>query len=255
MSLTARRRLCVAIRRCAAALGVALSLACTPAQAAEWLIAFQAVPDRADAVYNQQAVQTAGLASELGPSILAAVGLDPGAFDAEVVIGGYRGRISPSVVLHVDGDLATADRLAAAVGFVFMQDSVLVWQDMDTGGTFAAFVAFPSLSPTLADFFFRNAIAVNLGLGGGFTARDNRLLFLNLRDGSGKPLSNLEDDGFAAGLRQAAKAFGDIAVVTTARADAHLLARDAYAATLGQDPMPGLGRLKNRRGELLAAPR
>jgi len=233
----------------------AAALLSLPARAAEWLIAFQAVPEQADAVYNQQAIQTAGLASELGPSVLGAVGLDPGAFDAEVVIGGYRGRISPSVVLHVDADAPTADRVAAAFGFVFRQSSVLVWQDAATGGTFAALVTFPSLTPTLADFFFRNAIAVNLGLGGGFTARDNRLLFLNLRDGSGKPLSNLEDDGFAAGLRQAAKAFGDIAVVTTARADAHLLARDAYAATLGQDPMPGLGRLKNRRGELLAAPR
>ena len=225
------------------------------ARAGEWLIAFQAVPDQADAVYNQQAIRTAGLASELGPSVLAAAGLDPGAFDAEVVIGGYRGRISPTVVLHVDADRSAADRLAAAVGFVFAQESVLVWQDVATGNTLAASVAFPSLTPTLADFFFRNAIGVNLGLAGGFTGRDNRLLFLNLRDVAGKPLSTLDDDDFAAALRRAAKAFGEIAVVTTARADAHLLAREAYAATLGPNPMPVLERLKSRRGELLAAPR
>lgn len=236
------------------AVAIALVIA-APVRAAEWLIAFQAVPEQADAIYNQQAIKTAGLASELGPSVLGAVGLDAGAFDAEVVIGGYRGRISPTVVLHVDVDGATADRVAAAFGFVFVQSSVLVWQDVATGATLAASVAFPSLTPTLADFFFRNAIAVNIGLAGGFTARDNRLLFLNLRDAGGKTLSNLDDDRFAAGLRQAAKAFGEIAVVTTARADAHLVARDGFAGTLGAGPIPALERLKSRRDALLAAPR
>lgn len=242
-------------RSLAAVLLAIFLLAGAPVRAAEWLIAFQAVPDSADAVYNQQAALTAGVVAELGPPVLGAIGLDPATFDAEIVIGGYRGRTSPSVVVHLDVDAATADRAAAAFGFVCDQMSVLAWSETGTGDTLAVYVAFPTLTPTLADFFFRNAMAVNLGLAGGYTARDSRLMFLNLRGSDGKPLSGLEDEQFAAALRQAAKAFGDIAVVTTRRVTAHLVARETYPTILEPEKLATLEKLRARRAALIAAPR
>lgn len=237
----------------AAVLWLVLGLAAAPVHAAEWLIAFQAVPDSGDAVYNKQAAQTAGLIAEIGPPVLGALGLDPASFDADIVIGGYRGRINPTVVVHLDGDAAMADRVAAAFGFVCDQTSVLVWRE-DGGPVLAVNVGFPTLTPTLAEFFFRNAMAVNLGLAGGFTARDNRLEFINLRGADGQPLSGLDDDKFSAALRQAAKAFGDIATVTTTTVDARLVANDGYRAIIGDAGLPALDKLRHRRAELVAAP-
>jgi hypothetical protein len=242
-------------RRFAAVLLVFFLLAPLPARAAEWLIAFQAVPDSADAVYNQRAALTAGVVAELGPPVMSAVGLDPATFDADIVIGGYRGRTSPSVVLHVDGDVATADRATAGFGFAFDQAEVLVWNEAASGDTLAVSIAFPSLTPTLADFFFRNAMAVNLGLAGGYTVLDNRLIFINLRGADGQPFSKLDDQQFAAALHQAAKAFGNIAVVTTEQVNAHLIGRDAYAAALGPEQTAALEKLRARHAALVAAPR
>src|SRR5260221_5126361 len=79
-------------RRFAAVLVAIFLLAGAPAPAAEWLIAVQAVPDSADAVYNQQAALTARVVAELGPPGLGAIGVDPGTVDAEIVICGHPGR-------------------------------------------------------------------------------------------------------------------------------------------------------------------
>src|SRR5262249_34945503 len=123
------------------------------------------------------------------------------------------------------------------------------------GGSLAGIVTFPQLTPGLADFFFRNAMAVDLGLAGGFTGRENSLVFINLRDAGGQPLSRLGDDKFTAALQRAAKAFGDIAKVTTARVEAHLMERAAFGQALGAAPVPALDRLRARRAAILAAPR
>lgn len=234
----------------------AFLLLAVPAQAADWHVAFQVLPEQAGAIYTKQAARTATIISELGPPILGAVGLDPTAFDADVVAGGYQGRINPTVVMDVDGDAATAGRLAAACGIVFDQRSVLEWHDDENGPDFAVDIDFKSLTPTLTDFFFRQAIAVNRGLAGGFTARDNRLLFINLRGADGRPLSGLDDAHFADALRTAAKAFGGLVSVRTLHVEAHLVADEngAYAATVGAAARPTLDKLRERRATLVAAP-
>jgi len=226
------------------------------AHAAEWRIAFQVVPDRADAVYSRQAAQTAAIISELGPPLLGTVGLDPNSFDAEVVAGGYQGRMSPSAVMDVEADAAAAGRLASACGIVFDQQSVLEWREADGTPDVAVEIAFQSLTPTLAEFFFRTAIGVDRGLAGGFTARDNALLFINLRGADGRPASGLDDGRFEAALRTAARAFG--AAITGVRplhVEAHLIAaKDGYAATIGAAALTELDKLRARRAALIAAP-
>jgi hypothetical protein len=206
------------------------------------------VPHDDSVPYGNRAETTAVLASELAPAVLAAIGLDPGSFDAEIVVGGYRARTNPSVLLTIDGDEATADRAAAAFGHVFGQQAVLVWRD-GSGDTLAAAVQLPSVTPNLADHFFRHAAAVEPKLAGGFTARGNALVFINLRGRDGTPLSGLDDEAFIAALQRAAAAFGGIATVSNGRAAAKLVEREAYAGLIG----PGLAtveRLRARRTEL-----
>jgi hypothetical protein len=223
--------------------------------AAEWRIAFQAVPDRTDAVYTKAAAQTAAVISELGPPLLAAVGFDPTSFDAEVVAGGYQGRMSPSAVLDLDTDAAGAGRVASACGIVFEQHSVLEWRDADAAPDLAVEIAFQSLTPSLADFFFRTAIGVDRGLAGGFTARDNALLFINLRGADGRPASGLDDGRFEAALRTAARVFGTtITGVRTLHVEAHLVSEDGYAAAVGLVALPELDKLRARRQALIATP-
>lgn len=247
----------IARRTFLAALAAAVLLSAAPlAHAAAWRVAFQAIPEQTDAIYTKQVAKTAAVISELGPPILNAIGLDPNSFDADVVAGGYRGRINPTVVMYVDGDAVMAGRVAAACGIVFEQASVLDWHEDPAGPDLAVDIAFPSLTPTLTDFFFRTAIGVNHGLAGGFTARDNRLLFINLRGADGKPLSGLDDAPFADALRTAAKAFGSIATVSTFRLEAHLITgRDgAYRTVVGPAALPELDKLRQRRTTLVASP-
>lgn len=247
MSITRRRFL--------SAVAAFVLLAAAPAQAADWHVAFQALPEQAGAIYTKQAARTAAIISELGPPILSSVGLDPTAFEADVVAGGYQGRVSPTVVMDVDGDAASAGRLAAACGIVFDQKSVLDWREDESGRDFAVDVVFTSLTPTLTDFFFRQAVAVNRGLAGGFTARDNRLLFINLRGADGRPLSGLDDAHFADALRTTAKSFGGLATVRTLHVEAHLITGEngAYAAAVGPTALPVLDKLGERRAALVAA--
>src|ERR1041384_7838952 len=96
-------------RRFFAAFVVILLLACAPAQAAEWLLSFEAVPGGDAAGYTDRATQTTELVSELVPPMLEAIGLDSGGIDVEIAPGGYRGKMTPSVLLHFDGTAADAD--------------------------------------------------------------------------------------------------------------------------------------------------
>lgn len=213
-----------------------------------WLLAFEAVGHDDSVPYAHRAETTAVLISELAPAVLAAVGLDPGSFDAEITIGGYQSQTNAAVLLTVDGEEAAARRAAAAFGQVFEQQAVLIWRE-GGGDTLAAAVAFPSLTPNLADLFFRNAGAVEPQLAGGFTARSNALVFLNLRGADGKPLNGLDDESFVATLEKATLAFGGIATVAPSRVRAMLVERSDYAALIGP-AQAAVERLRLRRTEL-----
>lgn len=237
-------------RRSFLAFAAAFWLAVAPLYAAEpWFIAFETGGDGDPAVpFASRAETTAVLISELGPAGLAAVGLDAGLFDAEIVPGGYMAKINPAVLLTLDAGEEAAGRAAAAFGHIFEQSAVLIWRDAAQGSLIVA-VTLPAVTPTLADHFFRLAASVDPGLAGGFTARGNQMLFINLRGADGKPFSGLEDEAFTAALQRAADRFGGIASVSTARVTALLVERKEYA-TLVADRMTTLERLKARRSEL-----
>jgi hypothetical protein len=236
-------------RRSFLALVVALLALATPLRAAEWLLSFETVPSEGEpALYTERATTTTLLISELGPPVLGVVGLDPGAFDAEIVPGGFQLKTNPSVLLVVDGDAAVADRAAAAFGYVFDQSSVLVWREAPAGSVVAV-VTLPAVTPNLADHFFRHAASVHPGLGGGYTARGNRLMFINLRGSDGQPFSGLSDEEFLAAMSRAAANFGGLAAATSARVEARLVERESYVTLIGP-AQPALDRLRVRRLEL-----
>ena len=229
-------------------------LAAGPLRAAEpWFVAFETGGASDPSVpFAARAETTAVFVSELGPSVLETVGVDPAAFDAEIVPGGYEAKVNPSVLLTLDGSEEQAKRVAAAFGHVFEQSSVLIWREAPAGspgGSLVAAVSLPSVTPNLAEHFFRVAGAIERGLSGGFTARGNQLLFINLRGADGKPFSGLGDEAFVAALERAASVFGGIASVSTSRATAILVERADYAALNGPAAAT-LERLRARRMEI-----
>lgn len=163
-----------------------------------------------EASYADRAAVTADALAAIVPDVIAAVGLDPARVETRMTPGGYLGRTNASLQSRAALDGARADRLAAALGFVFRQSSVLISDLADrTGGTGFATLRFPrdTLDASLAHRFFTHAAGVHQGLGGGYTAFGDDMIFLNLRDETGKPYSGLDDRAFAAGLGRAAADF------------------------------------------------
>ncbi|MEM9490706.1 MAG: hypothetical protein AAGC55_16280, partial [Myxococcota bacterium] len=149
---------------------------------------------------------------QLVPEVIVAMASDHDEEISEITPGGFLLETNPSMQTRLlfTGDRAAADghadRLAAALGYVMYQWSVLIADfAADDGATGYATVQFSdALTPELAQQFFAHAATVDDGLGGGYTAFDNDMIFLNLRDSSGAPFSGLDDESFITALEQAA---------------------------------------------------
>lgn len=193
----------------------------------------------ARAPYEQRAKFTQAMLTEMLPEILRALGIDPLKTDTRIVPGGFQLRTNPSLQTKIAIDDRGATRLAAALGFVFGQDSVLV-SDLDDpqGGAFYAVVGFPpgKLTPDLAQLFFRRAAETDAALGEGYTAFGDEMIFINLRDAAGVPYGRADDPAFAAALERAAAAFTPVAarLVRTGRASARFIANDWSEHRLGE---------------------
>jgi hypothetical protein len=156
---------------------------------------------------------------------LAANGVDAGKVETQVTPGGFLLRTNASLQSKIAIAPDAAERLAAAFGYVFRQNSVLVSDLGDgKGGTGYVTVRFAkgSLTPLVAQRFFEHAASVHKGLGGGYTAFGDEMIFLNVRDDKSKPYSELEDADFAAHMRTAAQGFAErsaeVAAVGSSRA-------------------------------------
>jgi hypothetical protein len=163
-----------------------------------------------EAAYADRAAVTAEALAEIVPGILAALGLDPARVETRMTPGGYLGRTNASLQSKAALDPARAEQLAAALGFVFRQSSVLVSDLKDrAGGTGHVTLSFPRgrLDANLAHRFFTHAAGVHKGLAGGYTAFADDMIFLNVRDDAGRPYSELDDRQFAAALATASASF------------------------------------------------
>ncbi|MBM3546302.1 MAG: hypothetical protein FJX54_05080 [Alphaproteobacteria bacterium] len=217
-----------------------------------------------DAQYADRAAFTAKVKDEILPDILRAVGVDPAKVRTELTPGGYLLRTNASLQSRVVVDDRQADRLAAALGFVFRQSSVLVSDLADAnGGTGFVVVRFQkgTLTAAKAQDFFVHAADVHKGLGGGYTAFGDDMIFLNVRDGAGKPYSELSDRDFARGLRPAAMSYkgGKAKIARVGQAKAKFVSNswrqkpngEDYAAILGQPLVSRLRPLQERHTAMI----
>ncbi len=204
--------------------------------------------DREAMSYEELLAFTQDVQGEVLPDLLMALDLDERDLDEDLGPGGYALQTSPSLQLKVPLDDEGATRLAAALGLAWSQESVLVtdWSEGDGGTAFGA-VRFVGHAPSEdeAQAFFAWAAGINGGLGGGYTAFDDTLYFLNLRGDDGQPYSGLEDEAFLAALTEAASTWteGAVSLMETGEAQSWLVANDwaaapsgeQYAAILGED--------------------
>jgi hypothetical protein len=238
-----------------AALGAAfVVMALETAEAAEpVLISYEAAPSSGfelpkleKASYAVRAAFAVQALADVVPKIADAVGVDDRKMASEVTPGGYLLKTNASLQTMADLDDAAADRFAAALGYVFRQQSVLVSRlDEPTGETDFVTVSFPrdKLDSAVAQAFFEKAASVETGLGGGYTAFGDNQIFLNVADGEGKPYSGLDHAAFLAGLTKAAADFGPLkpTVTNNGKAVARFIENDwksqpageAYVARLG----------------------
>ena len=168
------------------------------------------LPKLPQATYAERATFAGQVLDRLVPDVVRAVGLDPKRVKTEITPGGYLLKTNASLQSKTALGDAPADRFAAALGYVFRQSSVLVSDLADAkGGTGYVIVSMPkgTMNASLAQAFFAHAAEVDAGLGGGYTAFDDEMIFLNVRDRDGKPYSKLEDDVFEAAMRRAAASF------------------------------------------------
>lgn len=213
------------------------------------LLSYEAIPsvqidlDLSAATYAEREAFTQTVHDGLLAEIFAAVGVDMmGGADliTDVTPGGYLLNTNASLQTELTVPDATADQLSAALGYVFRQWSVLVTDFADEdGGTGYAIVAFPegSLTGEAAHAFFEHAAMVNEGLGGGYTAFGDEMIFLNVTDGEGNPYSGLTDAVFVEGLTDAAASFAllDATVAATGEASARFVGNDWSEAMAGDE--------------------
>lgn len=199
--------------------------------------------------YDEAEALTREAQREVLPDLLLALDLDEREVDQDLGPGGYQLATNPALQLKVPLSDEEATRLAAALGLAWRQESVLLvdWSEGD-GGTAYAGVRFTGAAPSAeeAQAFFEWAAEGNPGLGGGYTAYDDTLYFLNLRGADGEPYSGLDDASFVALLDQAARSWteGAVALSESGELEAWLVENDwsaspegeGYLATIEADP-------------------
>lgn len=230
---------------------LALLLACGPAAAQNALLfsyeampsAQIALPKAKTAPYADRERLARAAADELVPAIIDAMKLDPARAKTEVAPGGYLRETNPSLQTTLSLGHADARRLAAALGYVLRQGSVLVSDCADPAGTagYAAIRFDRAIDADLAHKFFLHAAGVEKGLGGGYSVTGGRMLFINLAGADGKPFSGLPDTAFLAGLRRAAETFPGAALAGSGKCRAYLVANDWSKATNGEEYATELG--------------
>jgi hypothetical protein len=227
------------------------------------------LPKLAEASYAQRATVAGEALDRVVPDVVRAVGLKPGQVQTQITPGGYLLKTNASLQSKATLGDAAADRFAASLGYVFRQSSVLVSDLGDPAGdTGYVTVTMPkgTMNAGLAQSFFLHAASVDSGLGGGYTAFGDDMIFLNVRDGKGQPYSKLDDEAFESAMRRAAEGFAPAKAVvgTVGKARARFIANSWKAKPSGEDYAALLGgpgsalvkrldRLRERQVKLLTA--
>lgn len=224
-----------------------------------WRLAFEVIssehaqPAR-KAMYEEKERLTRAALAEIVPHVWTQLGAVAARARSRVRAGGYKDAINPAIQSNVVIAENDARRLAAALGYVFRQWAVLMY-DLDAEPATHRYVSvrFPrgTLGVEMADRYFARARAQLASDKLGFSSTGTRLLFINLATG-------IADDAFSAGLGRAAADLPDagIKVEPAKPVRAFLIENDwtkskdgeDYAMLLGDAPgaLAALGRLRGR---------
>jgi hypothetical protein len=224
------------------------------------------VPSDGRFTYEARAALTEAVRQEVVPGIWRAVGLIPSTVRDQLGPGGYQRRTNPSLQAYLAITDERARMAAAALGWVFRQESVLVadLRDQVEGRTGYVVVDLgpDKLLPERAHAFFLHAANTVEGLGGGYTAFDDDMLFLNMRDDTGEPYSQLDDEAFSLALQRSAKSFDSYAALgTEGVADARFVGNnwseaadgEQYAMHLTGADLAALTALRDRHSTMVNA--
>jgi hypothetical protein len=216
-------------------------------------------PKIARATYAQKEAFTRETLAATVPEILALMNVPRAALNARVSPGGYRDAIAPAIQGEAKLAEAEARRLAAALGYVFVQWSVLIADYGAEGGAVSYFtLRYPrgALTTARAEAAFaglrRNLASDKLG----FSSFGDRMIFLNLETGIG-------DAAFLTGLRRLHMAGVPLSVTIDGpgKAKAHFVGNDwdkarggeGYEAIVGAEGKRTIAALRWIRAKHAAA--
>jgi hypothetical protein len=172
-----------------------------------WRLSFEVLssqhaqpPEGRKASYDEKDALTRQALAEIVPHVWTKLGAVAARARSRVQAGGYGDEVNPAIHSNLQTHEAEARRLAAALGFVFKQYAVIMYdlaaEQSDVRQVSARF-ARGSLTPALAARFFGLARKQLASDKLGFSATRSRMIFINLNTG-------IADEAFAAGLTRAA---------------------------------------------------
>jgi hypothetical protein len=243
-----------------AALAAALPF-CTGAASAEvlrnWRLSFEVLsshhaqpPEGRKPSYAEKDALTRAVLAEIVPHVWTALGATSARARSRVQAGGYGDAVNPAIHSVIQTREAEARRLAAALGYVFRQYAVIMY-DLGAEGSELRYVAvrFPrgSLTPALATRYFGLAREQLKSEKLGFSGTRSRMIFININTG-------IPDAAFAEGLGKAAAAWPDpvLKVDAPKPVRAFLIENDWDKAKAGEDYARQLGPNAERLGAALA---
>lgn len=196
-----------------AALAAALCISAGAASAEalrNWRLSFEVLssqhaqpPGGRKPSYAEKEALTRAALAEIVPHVWTALGATAARARSRVQAGGYGDAVNPAIHSNIQTREEEARRLAAALGYVFRQYAVIMY-DLGADGAELRYVAvrFPrgTLTPALATRFFGLARAELKSHKLGFSGTRSRMIFINIDTG-------IADAAFAAGLGRAAAAW------------------------------------------------
>jgi hypothetical protein len=246
--------------RRAALLAALLVLAGTAAAEAprDWRLAFEVLssqhaqpPEGRRASYDEKDALTRAVLAEIVPHVWTTLGAVAARARSRVQAGGYGTEVNPAIHSNLRTSEAEARRLAAALGYVFRQYAVLVYDlAAERSDLHQVSARFPQggLTPALAERFFGLARKQLKSDKLGFSATRSRMIFINLNTG-------IADDAFAAGLARAAAEWPEasIKIEPPKPVRAYLVENDWDKAKAGEDYVHQFGPGSERLAAALQA--
>ncbi len=222
-----------------------------------WRLSFEVLssqhvrpPEGRKPSYAEKDALTRAVLAEIVPHVWTALGATAARARSRVQAGGYGDAVNPAIHSNIQTHEAEARRLAAALGYVFRQYAVIMY-DLGAEGSDLRYVAvrFPrgSLTPALATRYFDLARAQLKSDKLGFSGTRSRMIFININTG-------IPDASFAEGLAKAAAGWPEapLKVEAPKPVRAFLIENDWDKAKAGEDYARQLGPNAERLAAALA---